>query len=95
VTTTTNHKAAHPQRRCGSSAGSSHSWRHGGPDHGGSEKRFAWPQAYKTGQRNHGQTVSRRMYAHPDTGQGGATSKPNPRPEPVGKPGGGSGPKVA
>jgi len=87
-----NHKARHPQRRCGSSAGSSHSWRKGGTDHGSMGKRFAWRQHYKTGTRNIGKTVSRSIYANP-TGTGGGTSKPSPQPRPVEKPGGGSSPK--
>lgn len=84
MTITRNHKARHPQGRCGSSAGSSHSWRKRGPDHGASGKRFAWPQHYHIG----------KLYAKP-TGQGGGTSTPSPKPAPVEKPGGGSSPKRA
>jgi len=90
----TNHKSRRPQRRCGSSVGSSHSWRKGGADHGSMGKRFAWRQSFKSGRRNVGQSSPRRMHASPTgTGQGGSTSKPSPVPKPVEKPGGGSSPK--
>lgn len=79
---------------CSSHAGSSFGWRKGKGSYAKSQNRFAWPQQFKTGKRNHGQTVSRKMYATGGgTGTGGGTSKPSPKPAPVEKPGGGSSPK--
>ncbi len=80
-----NHKAKHPLGRCGSSAGSSHSWRKSGPDHGASEKRYAWPQygnrftSLLWDPMQQGPVNVARL-ASP-TGTGGGTSKPNPKPD--------------
>ncbi len=87
-----NHKSRHPQKRCGSSAGSSHSWRSGGPDHGrNSAHRFAYPQygggfARLVWDPTRRGPVNMAMLARP-TGSGGSTSKPNPIP-PSGSDGG-------
>jgi len=58
-------------------------------------RRYAWPQNFKTGARNKGQTVTRQMHAMPDSGNGGATSKPSPKPPDGSSSGGGQGTKRA
>lgn len=81
---------------CASHAGGSFSW-HKAKVHGGKPlSRYAWPQHFKSGKRNKGQTVSRRMYASPTpTGTGGGTSTPNPKPGDGSSSGGGQGTKRA